>query len=233
VSWSVSSSIRLTSIKGLRLFASTCALLSGFSLAACSGGHNPDLNQPPVSGKQTVITGTSFEVLESANGETASTNKSFLLATEPLADTRSSAHFRFTVDLKAGGSATLFAFGEKTPTSISKSVEIRFERPLGAAGLAVSITASGTTDDWSAFFKDLDPAKPLNLGVDVHNDEAGEAHILIWNLENGDRPNLPTLIDSALDVNGSPGKGFGRRWGMSLVEAELQLARVTSPRYEH
>lgn len=218
----------LTSVVWLCLF--------GFALAACSGGHNPDLTQGPISGKQTVISGTSFELLESTDRDTAAGASKFLLASQPLADARFATHFRLTLELQPGGHAALSAFGEKTATSatsLKNAVVIRFERPLATAPLSVSITASGTTDDWSAFFKGLDPAKPLQLGIDIHNDESGEAHVLVWNLEAGDHPNLPTLIDSALDVNGAPGKGFGRHWGVLLSDAELQLARLTPPRYEH
>lgn len=208
-------------------------LFLSLTLSACSGGHNPDLAPAPISGKQTVITGTPFEILEMPERSSSVPRQTLFLATQPLVDARSAAHFQFTVDLQPGGEATLLAFGEKTPTSLAKAIEIRVQRLISSGALTVSITASGTTDDWSDFFKDLDPEKPIHLGVDIHNDESGEAHVLIWDLQAGDRPNLPTLVDSAMDVNGSPGKGFGRHWGIALLKGELTLANVTVPRYDH
>lgn len=198
---------------------------------ACSGGHNPDLVQNTPSSKQTVISGTIFEELNDN-----SFSSGILVGSEALLDPKSASHFQFQVDLSTGGSIALSAFGDKilagTPGApqLKNAIVLNFVRPNDSGAITVQVSASGTTDNWSEFFKSIDASKPFEIGVDIHNDEAGEAHILIWKFENG---NEQLLLDSAIDVAGSPGKGFGKHWGFTIQQAKLLSARLSSPRYQH
>lgn len=205
-------------------------LATTVTLTACSGGYNPDVIETP-SLKHTVISGTIFEELNDN-----SFSSGILVGSEALQDMRSASHFRFQVSLAAGGSIALSAFGEKifsgTPSQpqLKNAVVLVLARSSESNAITVQVSASGTTDNWSEFFKSIDASKTFEIGVDVHNDEAGEAHILIWKIENG---NEQLLLDSATDVAGSPGKGFGKHWGFTIQQAKLLSARLSSPRYQH
>jgi hypothetical protein len=209
----------------------TSITLFAIFMISCSGGSNPDLDQVKSHENLTVIAGTRFEeIYEKAF------SRGILVAREIFPDSRSAAYFQFLSEIQPGGFLMLSAFGEKILSGsanepvLKNSIVLRFSRSNDGSRLLVHVTASGTTEDWSQFFKSVDAAKALQLGIDVHNNESGEAHILIWNLMQGSEK---LIFDSALDIDGSPGKGFGRHWGLTADKAELMSARTSSPRYQH
>ncbi len=210
--------------------------LLGCALAAigCSGGRNPDKEPASSPEKTTQIANVEFEILPNASlvtsaNETAGTG--ILSAREALPGVEIGRHFTIRGQLNEGGSIRLIAFASRDNAELKHGFEIELAQASGQPGLKVIATASGSTHDWSTFFSALNPLTEFDLGFDVHNDETGEAHILIWNLKDSTRQEA--IFDSSKDVSGSPGKGFGRIWGIQLKDASVRSVTVGDVRNDH
>jgi hypothetical protein len=212
----------------------------GLGSAACSGGHNPDRAlEESQKTKAHVVGQTLFLALTNSNellfSNEAASGTGRLVALKPLAQAESAQHFQFRFQLAPGGSLTLHANALQTSDTagFDRSVALTFKRSESPSetALQVSLSAGGETDDWSSFFATLDARVALDIGVDVHNDHGGEAHVIVWNA--ADQNSLVELIDSGHDTAGTPGRGFGPYWGFDLTHATLELATVGAPRDAH
>lgn len=212
------------------------ALLLLTATSGCSGGRNPDKESAVPAEKITRLAGVEFETPVSDGLSTTGTEgfvsgAGLLIAREALSDVKIGRHFVIRGNLAEGGSIQLIAFAIRTQSELQNGIEIELSRPTGSAQLKVIAKAGNNQDDWSQFSSRIQPDTEFEIGFDVHNDENGEAHILAWNMKDG--ANQEPFFDSALDVNGAPGKGFGRLWAVRLNNATLRLATVGEPRDDH
>jgi hypothetical protein len=221
------------------LVAAILALTVLASAAGCSGGRNPDKESVASAEKVTRLSGIDFEMpsstdapstLESTSGSEIS-GTGLLIARETLSDVKIGRHFTFRGELSDGGSIRLIAFAIREANGLKNGIEIELTRISGAQGFKVIAKAGNTEDDWSQFFANINPTREFEIGIDVHNDENGEAHILVWDLKNGTQQ--AAFFDSAVDVNGAPGKGFGRHWAVKMNNATMRNVTVGDPRYDH
>ncbi|MBN8540856.1 MAG: hypothetical protein J0L82_10760 [Deltaproteobacteria bacterium] len=221
------------------LVATLLALTVIASAAGCSGGRNPDKEAVISTEKIIRLSGIDFEslistdtpsTLESSSGSEIS-GTGLLLAREPLSDVKIGRHFTVRGELSDGGSIRLITFAIREANQLKNGVELELSRIPGAQGFKVIAKAGNTEDDWSQFFANINPTGEFEIGIDVHNDENGEAHILVWDLKNGTQQ--AAFFDSAVDVNGAPGKGFGRHWAVKMNNATMRNVIVGEPRYDH
>lgn len=207
------------------------ALLS-VTMIGCSGGSNPDRAAvaDPAQATKT-ISGVPFLTLKSE--ATAAGEIETIYAATPLEEIESGNHFRFQFELAPGGSITLFANARlsKETSSLERGVEFEITRSTDptVAALSVIVRASGQEKNWSAFFSKLDARGPVTLGLDVHNDHGGQAHILAWSGDEHDH----MFNSGSRQVGGSPGRGFGNLWGFRTAGANLGAVAVDHPRDEH
>ncbi len=200
-----------------------------FAMIGCAGGSNPDRAVAADSTQTTkTISGVPFVTLKT-EGSTE-----LIYAASPLEEgIESGNHFRFQFELAPGGSITLFANGvlSKETSSLERGVEIEITRSADATvpGLNVVARASGQERNWSASFTKLDARGPVTLGLDIHNDHGGQAHILAWSGDEHD----PMFNSGSRQVGGSPGRGFGALWGFRTVGANIGAVAVDHPRDEH
>ena len=204
--------------------AALSALLSVTTLTACSGGSNPDLAAVLTpAGDTKDISGVTF--LKGAN-ET-------MYAANPLAEVQSANHFEIDFSIEPGGSLTLVANAILTPETgvLDRGVEFEFRRSTNAGeqALTVLVRASGAERNWSQFFTSLDARGTIAIGVDVHNDHGGEAHIIAWGADH-ENPIFNSGIRSA---GGSPGRGFGARWGFKSTNSTVSAVKLETPHDEH
>lgn len=225
-------------------FFMTVMLLAVFTFTvSCSGGRNPDKEAALAPAEKVAkIGGIEFEIIDSADSaalpasiQISSSNEisgtGLLVAREPLSDVKIGRHFTVRGGLTDGGSLRLTTFAIREADLLKNGFEIEISRVPGALGLKVIAKAGTTEDDWSQFFSKLSPSEEFEIGVDIHNDENGEAHVLVWNLK--DTATKEPIFDSAVDVNGAPGKGFGRQWAIHLTDAVLRQVSVGEPRDDH
>jgi len=129
--------------------------------------------------------------------------------------------------LADGGSLTLVSHAN---SSLSGGFELLFRRD--GAALKVSLHAQGSSWEATTQFNAIDASGALRLQVDVHNDES-PAHIVVW-----DRATAPDFEDhsatlnSADEIDGSPGIGSGIRWGLVLGQATVTSAERSAPKLE-
>jgi len=200
----------------------------------CSGGRNPDKESTAQPEKVARLAGVEFETSASSSLSVTGTELSgsgLVIAREALSDVKIGRHFILRGELPEGGSIRLMTFAIRTSEELKNGFELKLSRPIGATRLKVIAKAGNNEDDWSQFFSGIQPDTEFEIGIDVHNDENGEAHVLVWNLK--DNAKQEPFFDSAMDVNGAPGKGFGRHWAMQLNNATLRLATVGEPRNDH
>jgi hypothetical protein len=209
------------------------------SAVGCSGGRNPDKEAVASIEKIARLNGIDFETLSSTDSPSTLESSSgseisgtgLLIAREPLSEVKIGRHFTVRGELSEGGSIQLIAFAIREANQLKSGLEIELSRIQGARGIKAIAKAGNTVDDWSQFFANINPTAEFEIGIDIHNDENGEAHILIWDLKNGTQQTA--FFDSAVDVNGAPGKGFGRYWAVKMNNATIRSVAVGEPRYDH
>ena len=199
-------------------------LITAAGLIGCVGGSNPDVANPK-AGKQSdtqTVSGIQFTQLK--NG--------WIHSSQAFSEIESAHHYKLSFDIAPGGSVILSANGLLSPGSdrIDRGIEFEFRRSLDANDprLTVLGRASGTEDDWSAYFVSLNATQTVNVAIDIHNNEGDQAHLVAWGA--GEEP---IFESSSREVGGSPGRGFGTYWGFKLEQAALVSVAIESPRDDH
>lgn len=204
--------------------------LRGLSLAVaaitvgCAGGNNPDVANPKAAKPENTQTVSGIEFTSLKNG--------WIYSSQPLSEIESANHYKLTFDIAPGGSVIFSANGIAAEGSdtIDRGIEFEFRRSLDVnePRLTVLGRASGGEDDWSEHFTSLDARQTVNLGIDVHNNEGDQAHLVAWGV--GEEP---IFESSSRNVGGAPGRGYGMRWGFKLDQATLQSVALEGPREDH
>ena len=211
-------------------------------LAACGGDNGPG---PLQSTNDAQFNGQSVRLISepgalTSNGDTLQGTGTSIFRQPIDGGMASDAGYELLVELNDGGSVTLVSHAG---AELQGGLEMRFtRRGSGRGSLQVSLTAGGRTVSTVNsvgidVFGNIDASRPLWLQVDVHNDEAGEAHVLAWDLSEGidhfTGANSILNTDTNMKSNGSPGKGGGSRWGLILRQAVVKRANQGEGQYHH
>lgn len=142
---------------------------------------------------------------------------------DPLSgiDTKHSYALSFTIE--DGGSLTL---GSHATNQLASGVNVVLSR--SGSALSVILQAEGGQTDVSAAFAGIvDASGPINVQIDVHNDEA-PAHILAWTGQSFDEADA--IFNSEEDGD-APGNGSGNFWGLILQNATVNTAEVGDAKF--
>ncbi|MCO5143159.1 MAG: hypothetical protein M9962_08730 [Oligoflexia bacterium] len=117
--------------------------------------------------------------------------------------------------------------------SLNNGFEIEFLRQgKGNSSLKGKLFAQGQTWEVTNQFDAIHADDFIQLQIDVHNDES-PSHIIIWNRSNGDDfSEGSAVLNSAEEIDGSPGIGVGTRWGVKLNNGALFRAEKMDPKFE-
>lgn len=195
-------------------------------LAACGGGSNPDrdlvANVPSdqrVGGEKVTTIGASDSLKFNA-GKVDGTGT--LRFASPLASADSANRYVVRFALEPEGRLTVVGNAD---ANLNGGVEVEFVRGTGA-DLKLYLRAQGTEKDWSSYTGSIDASALMTFAVEIHNDEGEYAHIEIRNVTPaGD----VMIFDSAEAIDGSPGRGTERLWGLKLNRATVFEALRQSP----
>ncbi len=198
------------------------------ALSACGGGPNPDRDALNAIPSTQNVTGEKFVLLSAADalffGTGTLSGTGTVRFADDLVGVETAFHYGLTFTLQDGGELTLVSHAN---ASLGNGVEVRFKRSGGT--LSVFATAAGRSDDWSSFFTTIDASTQMKIGMDFHNNEA-ITHMIVWN----DLVSTSVdILDSGVDVDGSPGKGHGQNWGLVIKNAEVKNILKDEPRNEH
>ncbi len=140
---------------------------------------------------------------------------------------KSGGSYALDFTLGDGGSVTVVSHANET---LSSGFEMEYRRE--GAALKAALRAQGNT--WSAGnnFNAIDAAGQLKFQIDIHNDES-PSHVIVWNRLAGDNFAAPNaVLNSAEEVDGSPGIGTGTRWGLVLKNASVTRADRSESKFE-
>jgi len=200
-------------------------------LSACGGDYK---DPETAAGGQEIVLGSQKVRLVSGN---LNVSGSSIQGTGSLVfDSRydsfqSGGSYALNFTLEDGGSVTLVSHSNE---ALASGFEMEFRREgSGADSLKVALRAQGNIWNSVNNFTAINAADPIQLQVDVHNDET-PAHLMVWNRLLGDnftRPNA--ILNSADEIDGSPGIGTSTRWGLLLNKASVTRADRSEPKLEH
>lgn len=195
-------------------------------LSACGGGPNPDrdaLANVPLTQN---VDGEKFEILSQEEnlsfGSGTLAGSGSVRFAEDLGSPATNYNFELNFSLDDDGELSLVTHSDQ---ALANGVVVKFKRT--GAVLSAHVTTAGVTDDWSSFFSSLNASEPLSIAIDIHNDEP-LTHLVFWN-----ELTSTELLDSAEDVDGAAGKGFGQHWGLILNNASVSQSKKGPPRDEH
>jgi hypothetical protein len=154
---------------------------------------------------------------------------------QALRGVNSNASYELEFSLQNGGELVLVSHGDE---NLNNAFQVRFSRRgYGRGSLLVILQANGgsrsaVNDVGVDVFANVDASRSLRFQVDVHNDDGGAAHVLIWDVtRTRDVFNPYTALlntnDNRKSNYGSPGRGAGARWGMQLNNASVSRAIVS------
>ena len=139
---------------------------------------------------------------------------------------QSSTGYELKFSLEDSGSIILLSHASPT---LAGAFALEFYREQNQ--LKVFLRAQGASFDASSNFSGIDASNTIHVKIDVHNDES-PAHILVWNGQS--ELNLQTaLLNTADEIDGSPGIGTGSRWGLRLQNASVSLASAGEANLSH
>lgn len=190
-------------------------------ISACGGGPNPDREALREIPQTQNLNGEIFEVLsqESLNfGSGILAGTGSVRFAQDLESAASNFNFLLRFTLEDAGELSLVTHSNR---ALENGVVVNFKRT--AEVLSVSISTANIAVDRSSFFSSLDASKPLNIAIDIHNDEA-VTHTVFWNESTG---------DELLDFADNAGVGVGQNWGLILKNATVSQAEKAPPRDEH
>ena len=143
---------------------------------------------------------------------------------------KSGGSYAVDFNLEDGGSVTIVSHANE---SLASGFEVQYLRQgSGPGSLKVSLRAQGAV--WNAVnqFAAIDAAQAIRIQTDVHNDES-PAHSITWNRNLGDDfAKEKAILNTAEEVDGSPGIGTGVRWGLILTKATVTRADRSEPKFE-
>jgi hypothetical protein len=144
---------------------------------------------------------------------------------------QSAGSYALDFSLEEGGSLKVVSHAGD---QLEGGFELEFRRSgSGPDSLRVSLRAQGSA--WTATnqFAGIDAGQAIRLQADVHNGES-PAHILVWSRAGGeDFSREKAVLNSAEEIDGSPGIGTGARWGLVLERASVTRAILSSPKFAH
>lgn len=198
------------------LFPHLTVVLAIASLLGCSNSYNPDralAEERARLGQTETIGGTAF--FQEQPG--------LFVADSPLESTASGSNYAFKVEIDPQGSFELVSHAQ---SGLKNGLSLAFSREANSTRLRLIAQAGSLTSDWSTAMTSIDATQPISLSVDIHNDEEGAAHVLIWNGET-------LLLNSAeAPTAPSPGLGQGVHWGVKLNSSTVLSIIRSEPRYE-
>jgi len=192
------------------------AILAVSSLLGCSNSYNPDqalAEQRARLGQTEMIGGTSF----------FKEQPGLFVANSPLESVASGSHYAFKVEIDLQGSFELVSHAQ---SGLKNGLSLTFSREANSPRLRLIAQAGSNTADWSAAMTDIDATLPISLSVDIHNDEEGAAHVLIWSGE------ILLMNSTEVPTAPSPGLGQGVHWGVKLKSSTVLSIIRSEPRYE-
>jgi hypothetical protein len=190
-------------------------------VAACGGGPNPDQDALNSVSSEQKISQTKFEIIDGQSTLQLGAGNVFgsgLIRFAPALREVSSAHLFKIKFLLSESDLSQVTFFVHTDRSLRTGVEIRFERNQAKNTLDVFATANGNREDWSRFFTQIDVSQEVELGIDVHNNHGAYTHLIFWDENDG---SADPILDSGVDVDGSPGRGHGANWGLWLQNSRV------------
>lgn len=186
--------------------------------------------RPPPGDAATTQTLNGTRVLPRTGGTlrfepTAIEGTGSLVALDPLSGVDGKAHFRLRFRLEEGGMVVVHLFSNR---DLEQGVQLTLQR-TGKA-LSGKLTKAGATSiDLTESLKGVSAEGEVTLGFDAHNNES-PMHFLLWDGVEVAPVEANALYNS--EEGGSPGKGAGALWGISLdrakvLEASVQAAKFT------
>ena len=206
-------------------------LLFIFLLSACGGGFNPDLDEttknedpankpePPAVIKQ--FSGQNVEVLNSNDlvFENQVVQGSGLFKfVDGFERPEMGFNFNLDFELKSDSSLRLISFADE---NLNNGVELIFT--VKGDKLKITFKSNETKQNLNPFFRSLVSSTNPQLSIDIHNDHSSLPHIIIW-----DKKSHKKIFDSSLS-----GRGFGKYWGLELVNTKVNFANVQEPKDDH
>jgi len=201
------------------------------ALTACGGDY-----KDPVSAAAGQELSFGSQKVRVVDGSLAVTNGSIQGTGSLIFDSRyeefkSAGSYSLDFSLEEGGSVKLVSHANE---NLMNGFELEFRRQgSGAGSLKVALLAQGSA--WNAVtnFAAINAAEAIRLQADVHNDES-PAHVLVWSrLLGEDFAKEKSVLNSADEVDGSPGIGTGVRWGLVLNKATVTRAEKSEPKFGH
>jgi hypothetical protein len=187
-------------------------------LGACGGDDD--------NGSTTLsLDGAGYVVITSGSLQHNSDNvagSGSILFNDPLSGIDSKHSYALSFTIEDGGSLTLGSHATNQPAS---GVNVVISR--SGSALSVILQAEVGQTDVSAAFAGIDASGPINVQIDVHNDEA-PAHILAWTGQSFDEADA--IFNSEEDGDAS-GNGSGNFWGLILQNAAVNRAEVGDAKF--
>ncbi|MCX6117516.1 MAG: hypothetical protein NT027_08245 [Proteobacteria bacterium] len=170
---------------------------------------------PLTVGGTAKLSGQSFTVvasnkLTSSDSELSGTGS--VKASSGLGSIKSNNHFSISTMLSEGSVVKLVA---NSTDKLAGGVEITFQ------GLNKKLSVKVGGKDYSTKFSAVSIAKSVEIGVDIHNEEANP-HVLIWVNDSAFSEESAKFNTEAAGVNLSRGTGTG--WGLILTNAKVSSA---------
>jgi hypothetical protein len=216
-------------MKAVRILSFSLLLL----LQGCGGDYKDPVSAEG-SGQEAVLFGSQkVRVLSGTPSVSGGSirGSGALLFDSRYREARSGGSYALDFTLEEGGMVKLVSHANE---SLAGGFELEFRRSgTGADSLKVALHAQGATWRSVSNFTNLPADQAVRLQIDLHNDEA-PAHILVWNRALGDDFDLTkAVLNSAHEIDGSPGIGSGTRWGLVLDKATVTLAEKGETKFEH
>ena len=192
------------------------ALLVATVLLGCSNSHNPDralAEKRAQLGQTEILGGISFFKEE---------NDTYV-ADRPLESIASGANYSIQIELEPQGTFELVSHAQQ---GLKNGFSLLFARTADSTNLKMIAKVGTEVADWSAAFAAVNPAHPFLFSIDIHNDEEGAAHVMIWDGE-------VLLLDSTETATpASPGLGQGQLWGVKINSSTVTSITRSEPRHE-
>lgn len=187
------------------------------ALGACGGDDENGSTALSLDGAGYVITSGSLQ----HNSDNVAGSGSIVF-NDPLSGISSKHSYALSFTIEDGGSLTL---GSHVTNQLANGINVVISR--SGLTLSVILQAEGGQNDVSDAFAGINASGPINVQIDVHNDEA-PAHILAWTGQSFDEADA--IFNSEEDGE-TPGNGSGNFWGLILQNATVNTAEVGDAKF--